>query len=98
MFRLAYGLGRTVAELEATLSHAEWVEWIAFHGLYDLPDAFMTVAQLGPPMCGLAGSPRKLRDLVPYFEPPPTAKPDASGREALAFLKANVPHKRRKPS
>ena len=31
MFRLALALGRTVAELQQTLSAAELVEWMAFY-------------------------------------------------------------------
>jgi hypothetical protein len=31
--RLALALGRTVRELERSLSHAEWIEWIAYYGL-----------------------------------------------------------------
>lgn len=30
-FRLALALGRTVAELERSLSHSEFVEWCAFY-------------------------------------------------------------------
>ena len=31
MFRLALTMGRTVAELAASLSPAEWAGWVAFH-------------------------------------------------------------------
>lgn len=67
--RLAFGLGRTVDELEATMTHREWVEWVAFHGLYDLPDEFLTTGQLGALVASAAGSKRsKPEHFAPYYK------------------------------
>lgn len=67
--RLAFGLGRTVDELDATLTHREWVRWVAFHGLFDLPDSFLVTGQLGTLVAGAAGSKKaKPQDFAPYYK------------------------------
>lgn len=55
LLRLALAMGRTAAELEATLSHAEFIEWAAFYRLdpwgeqrADLRAAQIAVATLAP--------------------------------------------------
>ena len=76
-------------ELEETLGHDEWLEWIAFHGLYDLPDGFTVVAKLGPPLDGIGGVKATAKDFAPFFEVP--HKPGACNLAgAFAFLRAHV--------
>lgn len=67
-FRLAALLGRTVAELEDTLSHSEWVEWNAFLSLYDLPDCFNTTERLGQLIAQSLGGKTKPGDFASYFK------------------------------
>lgn len=91
---MAFGLGRTVAELEESLSHREWLGWIAYHGLYDLPDDFLTTGQLGAMVGGIAGHRTKPSDLAPYYQPPPGARAPSNLGRALEFLKAHAPRKK----
>lgn len=52
-----------------TLTHREWVAWVAFHGLYDLPDDFLTTGQLGALVASGLGSKRaKAEDFAPYYK------------------------------
>lgn len=84
-----------MAELEDSLSYSEWVEWIAFHSLYDLPDDFLTTGQIGALVSQAASGKGKPADYAPYFTPPRGTKPDLSG--AFAFIRANAKRKRRQP-
>lgn len=87
--RLALALGRTVGELEETLPHAEWVRWLSFHNLFDLPDGFLVTGQLGSVVAGAIGSDRaKPEHFAPYYEPPKS--PSKSRAGALASVRALV--------
>jgi hypothetical protein len=67
--RLALALGRTVEELDATLTHAEWLRWVAFQATCDLPDGFLVTGQLGALVASAAGSKRaKPQDFAPYYK------------------------------
>ncbi len=86
--RLAFGLGRTVDELEATLTHAEWTRWVAFHGLFDLPDAFLTTGQLGALVAaGLGSKKAKAEDFAPYYG----SRTGAAIRSFLSSLMGGAP-------
>lgn len=95
LFRLACAWGMSAADVEATLSYDEWLDWIAFHGLYDLPDGFLVTGQLGALVAQVAGNrSAKPADFAPYFAPPPGTGPN-NLRAAFDFLRNNVPGKRR---
>lgn len=67
--RLAFGLGRTVEELNATLTHREWVRWVAFHGMFDLPDGFLVTGQLGALVAsGLGSKKARAEHFAPYYK------------------------------
>lgn len=64
--------------------------WLAFHELYDFPDAFLTTGQLGSLVAGFVGSRRdKPWDYAPYYK---SAQPGLAG--AFAFLRQHAPEKR----
>jgi hypothetical protein len=94
--RLALALGRTVRELEETMSADEWSDWIDFESFYDLPDGYFVAAQLGSIIAGIVGSRFEPSRIVPYLEkdgPSPTMPPASRpGNLAAAFnwLMANV--------
>jgi hypothetical protein len=67
--RLAFGLGRTRAELRESLTAAEWDDWLRFHTEYDLPDAYMTTGVLGALVASVAGNKARPEDFVPYYRP-----------------------------
>ena len=82
--------------MEATTSYREWLGWIAFQELYDLPDGFMTTGRLGATVGALVGGKSAPVDYVPYLEPPPAARSNASMRAAFDFVRRHAPGKVRK--
>lgn len=90
-------MGRTVAELEDSLSYGEWVRWLAFHSLFDLPDGFLVAGQLGSLVSHALGGKGKAADFAPFYTLPPRVRSVSSLKDAFNFLRSHVPHKRRKP-
>jgi hypothetical protein len=97
MFRLALALGRTVAELQQTLSAAELVEWLAFYridpwGGYraDL-GAAMVASTLANVHRTASSQPFTPDDFIPYArhpEPPPDhAQISAAWRERFNLIR-----------
>lgn len=75
------------------MGHAEWQDWVAFHGLFDFPDGFIVAGALGPPLAGLGGVKSTLEDFAPFYRRPPStpSAPRPSNIPlAFAFLRAHV--------
>lgn len=89
--RLAWGLARTVDELDATMTPREFQRWVLFHSLYDLPDGFLVTGQIGALVgSALAEKGRGLKpsDFAPYYAAP--RRPGRSNLDAaFAFVRAN---------
>lgn len=88
--RLALALGRTVAELRATMDAEEWSRWLLFHSLYDLPDSFLVAGQLGSLVSHAVGGKGKPADFAPYYriDSPAARKPTNNLRPFYNFLSA----------
>ncbi|MFO0892441.1 MAG: hypothetical protein U0790_25280 [Isosphaeraceae bacterium] len=90
--RLTLALGyKSVDDMEDSLGADEWDRWLAFHALYDLPDAFMIVGQLGALISAVAGGKGRPADFAPYYQSPPRRGPGPPPgiADAIAFLKAH---------
>ena len=72
------------------MGHGEWLFWIAFHGLYDLPDCFLVAGKLGELVAQVAGN-RQARavDFAPYYTPPQRFHRNESLAAAFAFIAQN---------
>lgn len=88
MFRLALALGRTVAELEQTMSGQELTEWIAYDSLEPFGDqrADLRAGIVAATMANChrsRGDSFKPQDFMPFVE-----KRNASPEEAMQALRA----------
>lgn len=93
--RLAFGLGRTVRELEQTMLADEYDRWITFHRLYDLPDGFLVTGQLGAIIRSIMGEKTTPGDSCPYYAPTKQEKHNQNMRAAFAFAKSYVESQRK---
>lgn len=66
--RLAFGMGRTVAELRETMDAHEWARWLLYHELFDLPDGFMVSAVLGTLVNHAVGGKGIPENYAPYYK------------------------------
>lgn len=66
--RLALAMGRTLRELEDALGSDEWPLWLAFMGLYDVPDGYFVAGKVAPAAATcFGGGEMKPSDFVPFF-------------------------------
>lgn len=76
--------------MEATLGHHEYINWLAFLSLFDLPDPFMVVGVLGSLVANLArgkGEPaRHPGEFAPWFARPKLKRNPLAG--TLELVKA----------
>lgn len=93
--RLALAMGRTVRELEESLTADEWADWLVFHASYDLPDNFLTTGQIGSFISKVLGGNRQPFHFAPYYQADPAARSNASIKEYFAFAKEYVNSKRK---
>jgi len=82
MFQLALALGRTVAELEETMSSRELTEWIAYNAVQPFGDtrADLRSAIIASTVANChrtSGTPFKVADFMPYEDKPKGAPLDA---------------------
>jgi hypothetical protein len=82
MFQLALALGRTVAELEETMSSRELTEWIAYNAIQPFGDtrADLRSAIIASTVANChrtSGTPFKVADFMPYEDKPRGAPLDA---------------------
>jgi hypothetical protein len=56
LFQLAVLLGRTVGELETTMSSHELSEWMAFHRIRPLPDSYWQAGLIASTMANCWGA------------------------------------------
>ena len=94
MFQLALALGRTVAELEETMSSRELTEWIAFNAIQPFGDtrADLRSAIIASTVANChrtSGTPFKVADFMPYEE-----KPKNDVEASLACIRAMIEGKR----
>lgn len=82
LFQLALALGKTVAELEETMSSRELTEWIAYNAVQPFGDtrADLRSAIIASTVANChrtSGTPFKVADFMPYEEKPKGAPLDA---------------------
>lgn len=84
LFRLALALGKTVGEIEETMSSAEFAEWIAFVGLEPLPDPWLQTAQISAIMASCWS---RKKHTVEEFLPRPSRPERLSPEQSAGLLK-----------
>jgi hypothetical protein len=68
LFRMALNLGKTVGEIESTMSSAELTEWLAYAGIDPLPDAHWDAAQIASTVARSMTGKGKHEDYLPKTE------------------------------
>ena len=84
LFRLALAMGRTIAELRAVLSYAEFQEWCLYYQVEPWGDersdlragiVASTIANYAGRQRPEAAEPARPADYMPYLERPPAEPP-----------------------
>ena len=75
---------KTVADLERTMSSAEFGEWLAYEKVYGIPDLFFAVARISRALdVAMIGKSRPAEEYVPYFWTPPRPQTVAEQRSIV---------------